>query len=97
MPEQARNAIDDREAEAETALRPLRTLRQAVELLENGFLIALGNTDAGINDLDGNTIAATPAANQYTAFPRITAGVADEILKNPPQQCGVGMNNERRS
>jgi hypothetical protein len=83
--QQARDTIDDRKTQAEATLGALRAVGQAMKLLEHGLLVALGNTDPRVDDLDGNVPVAPSATDQDRSFPRVPARIADEVLQDATQ------------
>jgi hypothetical protein len=62
-----------------------------VEFVEDGFLVAIGNSYARIDYLDRNILPAASTPNEHATCPGIPARVADEILQNAPQQRRVGV------
>ena len=66
--EHARDALDDRQAEADAARHP-RALVEPMEFLEDRAALGVRNADAGIVDVDAQPRAAAPAADQHAALP----------------------------
>ena len=67
--EHARDALDDREAEAEAA-RDLGALVEPVELAgRSSRCFDCGMPSAGVVDVDAQRAAAPPAADQHAALP----------------------------
>ena len=61
MIEKSRNAINDCEAQAQPAFRTLGALAEALEFVEYDSLILGRDADTGVDDLDGDVVAAPPA------------------------------------
>ena len=62
--EDAGHALDDGKPEPEAARHP-RALVEALELLEDDLLLARGDAEAGVDDLDAQLLADAPAAHQH--------------------------------
>src|ERR1700728_344132 len=92
--EHARDALDDREAQAHAA-RDARALVEAVELLEHRAALAERNADTGVVDLDAQALAASPASHQHAPRRRVFDRVGDEILQQSPQQAAVRTHRQR--
>ena len=72
MPERARRTLDDGEAEPETMIGLMPGQHDAIELVEDGILLLVGDARAGIPDLDVEPLGTVPAADQHAA----AAGIA---------------------
>ena len=92
--EHARDALDDRQAEAQAA-RHLGALIEAVEFLEDRLLLRMRDAEPGIVDVDAQPPAPAPAADQHAAVGRVLDGVGDQVLQQPAQQPAVGLHRER--
>ncbi len=94
MVENAREALDDRQAESKAARDP-RALLQPVKFLEDFAALENGNADAGVVDADLQALAVAPAADQHAPARGIFDGVGDQVLQQPPQQQPVGFHRQR--
>ena len=92
--EHARDALDDREAEAQAA-RHLGALVEPLEFAEDHALLGLRNAEAGVVDVDPQLAARAPAADQHAALRRVLHRVGDQVLQQPAQQAAVGAHAER--
>ena len=92
--EHARDALDDRQAEAQAA-RHLGALVEPLELAEDHALLGLRNAEPGVVDVDAQLAARAPAADQHAALRRVFDGVGDQVLQQPPQQAAVGAHAQR--
>src|SRR5262249_54061354 len=85
----AREPLYNRQAESQ----PARNLRALVETMEFDEYVApsrLRDADAGVVNIDTQTIAAPPAADQHAPFWRVFNGIGNEVLDQPPQQPAIG-------
>ena len=94
MVEHARDALHDRQAEAQAA-RDLGALVEPVEFAEDGALLRLRDAEAGIVDVDAQASAPPAAADQHAALGRVFDGVGDQVLQQPAQQAAVGAHRQR--
>ena len=80
MLEQRSEATDDREAESHSGARSAAArLAHLVELLENARLQRKRDSDAGVDDVDGDLRAAAAGADQDASPVGIANRVGDEI------------------
>ena len=86
--EHARDALDDREAEADAA-RHLGALIEPVEFAEYRAFLRLRNAEPGVVHVDAQAPARQPTADQHTALRRVLDRIRDEILQQPAQQPTV--------
>src|ERR1035437_1608310 len=70
-------------------------LREPVELHENVAPLRLRDADAGVVDVDAQSVAVAPAADQHAAGRRIFDGVGHQVLHQPAQQPAVGAHHQR--
>ena len=72
---QGRQTLNDGEPEPEAVTSLASDIAELMIFAEDGLKIMLGYADAGIPDLDAQSSAATTAAEQYSATPRIFQSV----------------------
>ena len=94
MAEDAGDALDDRQAEAEAGRLP-RALLEPVKLVEHRALLMRRNADAGVVDVDAQTVAAAAAADQHAPRAGVLDGVRHEVLHEAAQQAPVRPHGER--
>ena len=83
MPQQIRDASDDRQAETKTLAPIARLVAHLVELLEDAVELLGRNADAGILDLD-----AQPVLNPAADDPDVSGlGIAHRILDQVPEHA----------
>ena len=94
VPQQVRQAFDDRETEAEPFAALARRIVELMELLENCRKFLFGNADTGIPDLDAQLVAAPSAAEQDLAFICVFHRVRQQIADHLLEQAGVAAHVE---
>ena len=83
MAEQAADAVDDRQAEAGTALL---AVVQAAEFLEDLALQRIGNTGSLVVHFDPQQPVAAPATEQHAPAFAVAQRIGQEILQDAAQQ-----------
>ena len=83
-----RDPLDDRQAETEAA-RDACALIEPVKFGEDGFVLALRDTDAGIEHVDAQMIAAQAAADQHATLRRVFDRIGNEVLQQAAQHAAI--------
>ena len=94
MLQQSRNAHGDGQPQAQPLDLAGGVRVQALELIEDAFLVFVSNAWARVPHLDAHRLAAAAAAQKDPALARVIDRIAQEILDGPPQEVGVGPHPE---
>ena len=89
MVEQARDALADRQAQAEALLAPVERLLVAVEFVEDLPHVVLGNAGAGIPHLQLHFVTTVAYCQHDAALAGIAQRVGQEVLQHAAQQAAV--------
>ena len=93
MLEQLSGGTHDREAEAMPEVALAGGVADLEELLEDCLQLVLGDTDAGVPDLDPEPRATAAGAEQDLAGRGALDGVADQVLQDALEQARVGAHH----
>ena len=96
MLERARDALADRQAQAEAALAAGAGLIEAAELVEDLRQVVLGNAGAGVPHLQFDRAIAHARGDQHAAFARVAQRIGEEVLQRAAQQAAVAAHRPRR-
>ena len=96
MVERQRQAAHDGEAEAE-ALPAVLARLAPLEFVEDRVAPLLGNSRAGVPDLDRPAPVARAAADQHAAAAGVAQAVGDQVLDDPSEQQRIGRHPAPRA
>ena len=96
MPEDAGQAIADRQAESQAFLAPGRRLIQPLKFVEDPRALFRGDAGAGVPHLDAHLVAEPPRAQQHAALAGVAQRVGEKVLQDPAQQLRVAAHRQRR-
>ena len=96
MAKQAGEAIDDGEAEPETFRAPTGVIRQLIEFAEDLLLVALGDPDSAITDIDAHRASPPAHADDDATAGGVLDGVGQQIGDNALEQHEVAAHHELR-
>jgi hypothetical protein len=92
----ASDSFADVEPEAQALLAPGRRTVQPTELLEHQRLILGLDAWSGVADLQLDHADAPAHTDHHLATSGVPQGIADEVLKDSPQQTLIGMDHHAR-
>src|SRR3954451_7483711 len=92
MPQQIRDALDDRQAETKSLGPIARRVAHLVELLKDAVELLGRNADAGILDLDAQPTLNPAASDQDVAGYGITQAILDQVPEHASEQRYIAAN-----
>src|SRR5262245_64633679 len=92
MAEKAAQAVDNSESEPETAPTVSVGAGKPIELTEGAPPLVLGDADAGVADVEPQSVSAAPTADDDAASVRIAHCIGNQVEQDALEQDDVAAN-----
>src|SRR5271166_4526070 len=88
------DALNDRQAKAQSGAVSTRRACAAVELIEDALLFALRDAESGIDHVEITGRPAAANADKHAAAGRVVNGIGNEIENDPPKKNRIAFDNQ---